>query len=104
MAYDITIDKLGNVYVAGRSGDKAWIRKYDTNGNILWTKIYMPQNVSWCEVDGVDVDSLGNIYFCGRVGAGGPDDTIIGKIKPDGIILLNGQQPIMDHIMVMMVG
>lgn len=69
---DVAVDALGNVYVTGSSdradlgqGDNAWVSKYDTNGNVLWTNIYDSpahgEDVGW----EITVDGAGNVYVAG---------------------------------------
>lgn len=40
MANVITVDTLGNSYVAGTAGEQLTVLKYDPLGNLLWTSIY----------------------------------------------------------------
>ncbi|MBA4717734.1 MAG: SBBP repeat-containing protein [Nitrosopumilus sp.] len=96
LASDITVDSLDNVYVAGSTnGDlfetsagnnDAFIVKYDTNGNELWTKQF---GSSMLDVGGnLVVDSLDNVYFTGNTrgdlfgtNEGGFDDIFLLKYK-----------------------
>jgi PKD repeat protein len=66
MGVGITVDSLGNVYVAGRSSGSygGYILvtiKYDSNGNELWTADYPAA----CSTSAIIVDSSGNVYVIG---------------------------------------
>ncbi|MFA5031588.1 MAG: SBBP repeat-containing protein [bacterium] len=72
--YAITVDKIGNVYVTGRScgigtdydyatikynsaGDTVWLRRYDSGGGTGYKTD---------EASAIDVDDSGNVYVTGR--------------------------------------
>jgi hypothetical protein len=78
VAYDITTDQLGNVYVTGKSGrwpnwDYATVA-YDSYGNELWTSRYngVGNGEDWAWV--VTTDPLGNIYVTGESEGNGTED------------------------------
>lgn len=67
---DIKLDKLNNIYVAGRSDTSHLVIRYNTNGDSVWVRKYHPpapspyivyEIASACTID----DSL-NIIFTGR--------------------------------------
>ncbi len=91
----LTIDKDGNVYVAGTTlgvlGDDntalnytdVIVSKFNSQGDPLWT-------VTWGEaarietVSEIAVDSQGQIYVIGNVNVGGFNDAYIVKLDSDG--------------------
>jgi len=103
---DISVDAAGSSYVTGYTngtlpggtslgGQDAFIRKYDTAGNITWTR-----HVGTSGFDGanaVSVDTLGNIYVAGYTtgamsGPGaGAQDTFIRKYDTAGNIVWTRQ-------------
>jgi hypothetical protein len=69
---DIAVDSAGNVYVIGSEGRSdlgqsfnIWTRKYNTNGNELWTSTYNSPDNSFDQGFGIAVDSVGNVYVTG---------------------------------------
>jgi len=87
VAYEISVDASG-VYVAGRTsgalpgqtssgnGD-AFIRKYDANGNEVWTRQFGTAGGDLAR--GISVDASG-VYVCGTVSDALPGQTSIGDI------------------------
>ncbi|MCK4666085.1 SBBP repeat-containing protein [Candidatus Dependentiae bacterium] len=70
--YDITVDPAGNVYVVGAEsrsdlgqGYNIWVRKYDNNGNEIWTITYNSPNNDDDRGYGIAVDTAGNVYVTG---------------------------------------
>ncbi len=73
--YAMTVDKNGNVYLAGYTYETlpgqvnlglmdAFLAKYDTNGNELWTRQFGSNKVD--QAQAVSVDGAGNVYVGGR--------------------------------------
>ncbi len=73
--YDMTVDANGNVYLAGYTYETlpgqvntglmdAFVAKYDTNGNELWTRQFGSTEVD--QAQSVSVDGAGNVYVGGR--------------------------------------
>ena len=67
---DLAIDALGNVYVTGyvgtdgtNSGSGYMTLKYNTDGNLLWERLYLGDNVQWAY--DMAIDSSGNVYVTG---------------------------------------
>ncbi len=70
-AHSVVSDSFGNVYISGTTegslgdtnvgGTDAWVAKYDTQGNLLWTRQFgtSGEDDSW----DVTTDSYGNVYF-----------------------------------------
>ena len=90
LAYALTLDNAGNVYVTGWSqgnftdADYATI-KYDANGNQIWVARYNGPASGEDKASAVAVDSAGNVYVTGSsTGNGtGADYTTI-KYDSDG--------------------
>ncbi len=68
----IALDATGNIYVIGyedrgdlHQSDNIWLRKYDTDGNTLWTETYDSPNNGWDKGYGIAVDAAGNVYVTG---------------------------------------
>ena len=67
--YGIAVDSSGNVYVTGCEeviGEKhnIWVRKYDSDGNELWTRTYSG-TAHDDDGYGIAVDGSGNVYVTG---------------------------------------
>lgn len=58
----------GFIYVGGKqgiaNGSQSWLRKYDTNGAVQWTRSRGAGG--WGAIEGVAVDSAGNVFVAGR--------------------------------------
>ncbi len=74
---DLAIDDFGNIYLSGSTNQAlvgqtsaghydAFICKYDTNGNKLWTYQFGTGGDDYGR--SISVDGLGNIYICGYAG------------------------------------
>ena len=74
--YSVAVDKMGNVYATGleyradlNQNSNIWLRKYDPEGNTIWTRTHDSPYHVWDDGDegrGVTVDAMGNIYVIGR--------------------------------------
>ncbi len=67
----IAIDSSDNVYIIGderRIGEdrNIWIRKYDSSGNTIWTRIHNSSESNSDYGYGIAVDTSGNVYVTGR--------------------------------------
>ncbi|MBP0019036.1 MAG: SBBP repeat-containing protein [Cyanobacteria bacterium SBLK] len=74
----IAVDDAGSVYIAGSTwgilgvgvgsdtlgSPDAWLAKYDTNGNPLWTQ--QKNFEGWTSVGDLEVDAVGNAYLTGN--------------------------------------
>lgn len=85
--YRVALDNQGNVYVAGYVYygnpyyvDYAFIRKYDTNGNTIWSYMY---NQYSAFLD-IDIDNNNKIYLGGLIWNGSSYDYLTVKIDSDG--------------------
>lgn len=68
----LALDAAGNVYLAGLTFDltgntfqNAVIAKYDSGGNLLWSKVYNGPDNARDEVYDIAVDALGDVYVTG---------------------------------------
>ena len=96
--HGLTTDAQGNVYATGITNGSleglnqgsldAFIRKYDTSGNVLWTRQFGTSTADWA--NGITADTLGNIYVAGSTGGNllatnkGDYDGFIRKYDPNG--------------------
>jgi len=69
--YAVDVDWLGNVYVAGRTGQgevfgqpfDAFVLSYDSSGAVRWESLWGRQICDWAR--GIVVDLCGNVYITG---------------------------------------
>ncbi|MEO0076590.1 MAG: SBBP repeat-containing protein [candidate division WOR-3 bacterium] len=85
-AYVMTIDNLGNVYVAGHhtitgQSSNALVKKYDTNGNLLWTYEYNTAGNYAERFSSIVVAPSGNVYLCGYTMGYNAGDYLIVKLN-----------------------
>ncbi|MDO8528058.1 MAG: putative Ig domain-containing protein [Deltaproteobacteria bacterium] len=86
----IAVDGNGNVYVTGSEtvvagNDNIWIRKYDTNGNTLWTETHNGSANNLDSGNGITIDRNGNVYVTGfEAVAGGGGNVWVRKYDTDG--------------------
>ncbi len=84
---DVAADAQGNVYVVGDTwgafpgqvsagASDAFIRKYDSAGNVIWTSQFGSGSTDYAL--GVAVDSQGDVLVVGGTGAGLPGQTSAG--------------------------
>lgn len=69
---DIAVDHEGNVYVTGFAtfvdeGTNIWVRKYDSEGNTLWSDNYNGSPNKNDRGNGIALDNSGNVYVAGMV-------------------------------------
>jgi TNFR/NGFR cysteine-rich region len=81
------VDASGNIFVAGKISNaieetRALVRKYDPDGNVLWTGTFVVG-----ELLSLSFDASGNILVAGDTG----DYALVEKIDPDGNELWNRQ-------------
>lgn len=89
----MTVDDLGNVYVAGDSKRDSidfnmTLLKYDVNGNLLFQRSYNELNNSFETPNDLAADNYGNIFVCG--GSGSPTDYYVLKYDSNGNLLWKG--------------
>src|SRR5256712_4964955 len=92
-ASSVAVDSSGNVYVAGETqgtdlgqtafgGVDAFLRKYDSGGNELWTRQFGTS--SFDAAYSVAVDNNGNIFVAGQTMISGNNDAFLCKYDADG--------------------
>ena len=105
-SWGVEADGLGNVYVVGETlgvlgaaslGDQdAYLRKYDTFGNVLWTSQFGTSNSD--QALKASVDGLDNVYVAGQTRGslgglflGGDSDAFVRKYTSAGTALWSRQ-------------
>ncbi len=84
-AAGIAIDQQGNIYIGGYTrgifpgqvsagGNDIFVRKYDNNGNVIWTRQFGTSYED--SASKLVVDNTGNIYFVGPISSGASDAVI----------------------------
>lgn len=98
-ALAVEVDSQFGVYVAGRTDSAlqgkifegppfdAFIRKYDSTGNELWTDQFGAAGNYMDEIRDISIDPWGDVYV---VGASGPD-ALVRKYSGSGNVLWNRQ-------------
>jgi hypothetical protein len=88
----VDVDGLFNVYVAGRTDGAfpgktfegppfdAFVRKYNSSGNEVWTDQFGAEGDLMDEIQGIATDGAGNVYV---TGASGPD-ALVRKYNKNG--------------------
>jgi len=91
--YGIAVDGNGNVYVTGYEtvageGHNIWVRKYNADGNVVWTKTYNGVDNQDDEGRAIAVDRNGNVYVTGFEVVIGEDCNIwVRKYRSNGDIV-----------------
>lgn len=63
-AVDVALQKgLGDVYVAGHSGNRAFIRQYKRDGSLAWERLSAARTGLFAKTLASDVDAVGNTYL-----------------------------------------
>jgi hypothetical protein len=93
-SWGVSADGVGSVYVVGQSGGSladpglpnpigrdAFIRKYDAQGTLQWTR-QGEQDASF----GVSADALGNVFVSGAIASSGVTSALVSKYAADGVL------------------
>lgn len=93
-AFDVAADSAGNAIVTGTVGDEinywplVWTRKYDPDGNELWTRSENEHHAGIAAGHAVATDSADNVLVTGLITTPRGDfDLWVGKYDPDGTLL-----------------
>lgn len=96
-AYDVCIDRSGNIIVVGKERfntlgqwDDWMVRKYDQQGNFLWSRTHNGRYNDNDQALGVDTDLNGNIYVAGfdwNDDCFADQDWLIRKYSPNGDLI-----------------
>jgi uncharacterized delta-60 repeat protein len=93
VGYDLEIDKLGNLYVAGMQTDstnsdrrEALVIKYDNAGTLQWKGTYRSSAIGYTLFNSIDLDEAGNVYVGGYSTENTPDnwDILFAKYSNSG--------------------
>lgn len=80
------IDNFRNIYVAGKSGIKFFVAKYNQYGSQLWSSFYSNTQDEDDFLAGLKVDVMGNVYITGSVlGSDTTYDIITIKYNSSGV-------------------
>lgn len=92
-AVAISIDKTGNVFIAGTtheadSSHKILLIKIDSAGNEIWRRVYQPEERNDAFTVAMAVDFSGNAFLTGTVkNKSGNTDIVTIKYSPEGILV-----------------
>jgi hypothetical protein len=97
IAYGVSVDGAGNVYMVGYTGgtlpgqegagwynSDAFVRKYNSDGEEIWTRRFGTERND--SARGVSVDSVGNVYVVGETGGTFPEQEKTGRWGTDAFV------------------
>lgn len=90
-AINVTIQKrLGHIYVAGTSGERAFLGQYGRDGTLNWQRLTARRAAVAVIVLGADVDDSGNVYLAWRYNAypsSSKNGPFISKLNRNGTLV-----------------
>jgi len=63
----ISVDKLSNVYITGRTEEGITTIKLDSSGSYKWKRDYSEANLIWLYVAAISNDRFGNVFILGSL-------------------------------------
>ena len=79
----VVVNTSGDIYIAGRAGGELAFLKYNSAGNLVWSKI----NTSLLVGDDIGIDEAGFFYICGRNKAS--SNKYLSKFNSNGGLIWN---------------
>lgn len=90
-AHAVACDANGDIVVVGHetsaaTGALLWVRRYDLNGNEVWTQTFAGAAGEGAAGHGVAIDAAGDIAVVGRETVGGLDRVLVRKYAAEGSV------------------
>ncbi len=79
---DMYVDDTENVYLMYSQWQNTYLRKYDSNGNVLYTHTLFSAYAD--NAEDLAVDAAGNIFITGHFSTGTGRALMVAKFRPDG--------------------
>lgn len=89
IANAVVVDSSDNVFVAGQTGNSAYVCKYNSSGSLVWQKNLASQTAAAIAFASIQLDSSGNIYVCGTGGYSTYTVPVVIKYDSSGTIIWN---------------
>lgn len=93
----LAVDDEGNVYLGGNTDDEGFLQKFDTDGNLDWSKVLISTSSLMASVYAIDIGPLGNPYIAGSyfnlleidetlIDGGSFEDAFFAKLDKQGVV------------------